>query len=222
MYCGKSREDLLSSQEAVEAQIKLQTVLKHTASRLLRRSYWEDDDDDRGSPSHVGSLEVRDGALSPKAAFHVDGIKIRLAEEEHGDRPGEGVSVERETPSLGPQRSVEKARFAEGPVSSSQKEKTSPGSVEGVLPSCLRSTSHPTKSDSSGGRPLQQEDSTCMWLGRGKKNAGKAIPREWYVLSYPLPEVSSVPQSLLASLRESVKESHFHESIYYSKKKVSV
>lgn len=208
VYCGKSREDLLSSQEAVEAQIKLQTVLKHTASRLFRRSYW--DEDDRGSPSHVGSQNVREGALSPKAAFHLDGIRIRLAEEEHGDTSS-SKSVERVAPSLEKvlsSRSVERNRKSGV--------KTSPRSVEGVTPSCLRSTS-----DTSGGRPLQQEESTWMWFGHGKKKAGKVIPREWYVLSYPLPEVTSVPLSLLASLKESVKESHFHESIYYSKKKVS-
>lgn len=201
-------------------------MLKHTAAKLMRRSYW-DGNNDRGSPSHAGVPQDR---LSTTASFYVKGITIKLAEEGDSNKP-EGT-VRGETISA---RSVERAL----PCYPKSEEK---GSVERVLrsgekvsPSCLKSSRsakgvpsslrsgekaslRSSASTLSRWQPLQQEESKWMWLG--PERAEKVIPREWYVLSYPLPEVSSVPQSLLASLKESVKESLFHESIYYSKKKV--
>ena len=47
-------------------------------------------------------------------------------------------------------------------------------------------------------------------------------PREWSVLSYPLPEFPTSSHSLLATVHDDFNESHFHKSIYYSKKNVIV
>ena len=222
MYCGKSREDLLASQEAVEAQIKLQTVLRHTAARLSRGSYWSGDDE--GSPLHVGGQTASDGALPPAAANYLDGIRIRF-EDEEGASPDSKERALSSIQGLGGGVSLKdgkkvshKARSDNLPTSLRSGD---PKSREGVSQSCLKSPSRPP-SISDEGMPLQAKESTWVWIGHGKKGAEKVIPREWHVLSCPLPEVPTASQSLLTSLKESMKESQFHESLYYSKKKVSV
>lgn len=195
----------MSSRDAVEAQVKLQAVLKHTAANLFRKSC--------SSPSRGGGQQDREGPLSPIAAMYVEGIKIELTEEEDG-KPGDRVS---------PKYGEKLSRFAQTRSTKPEKRLMErgfphPKSAEKVSAAPARSA-RSSASSASRAKPLQEEESKWMWVGPEK--AEKVIPREWYVLSYPLPEVSSVPQSLLAMLKESVKEAVFHESIYYSKKKVS-
>lgn len=241
VYCGKSREDLLASQEAVEAQIKLQTVLKHSAAGLSRRRYWSGGD--RGPPSHTGEQKVSDVALSPTAAHYLDGIRIKLAEE--GEKEASPSIEERALPTihrLGEGKSPKDVKVSSPHKAASPKssnlpsslksgEKVSPKSPEGISLSCLKSPSRPPSISGGGGAgeggeggdtSLQAKESTWVWLGQGREGAEKVIPREWHVLSCPLPKVPTLPQSLLTSLKESMKESQFHESVYYSKKKVSV
>lgn len=195
VYSGKSKEDLLSSQEAVEAQVKLQAVLRYMAAKVLKRpqkaavspppetSAGGDDHKGTASPSHVRAGVGRNGDSSPKTAFHhLEGITIQLAEEE---------------------------------VKTDERERAPQASSLRPKPGSAGKSSLATRD-----RNLQPKESSSMLLDDGKGGSRKVIPREWYVLSYPLPEVSSVPQSLLATLKHSVKEARFHESIYYSKKNV--
>jgi hypothetical protein len=214
VYCGKSREDLLSSREAVEAQIKLQTVLKQTASKLLRNE----------GGSCPSPLEGK-GTLPSKASSYLDGIKIKLADENDGCKPGEpSVSLMTSRPKrVSPSFQTPGSGISPLSVESALPPTPNPATggakpTDRVSPSCLKRS---TSADSIKGQPLQEEESSWMWVGH-KKLAEKVLPRQWHVLSCPLPEVPSVPQGLLASVKESMEESHFHESIYYSKKKVSL
>lgn len=50
---------------------------------------------------------------------------------------------------------------------------------------------------------------------------GKVLkPREWSVLSYPLPVLNSDPHGLIPTLEDCLREAHFHKCIFYSKKNV--
>lgn len=191
--------------------------MKHTAAKLLRRCYWSDEG---GSPSHVGVRQAGSGeALSPTAAHYLEGISIKLADEKE-----DAVSEERE----GSLEAVAPLLKVTSPSSPRPGEAVSPshlGTREKMAPSFPRSVSagKSTASSLTMGKPLHPEPlhpkgSNWLLMGHGMK---KMIPREWYVLSCPLPEVPSIPQSLLEALKESIKETVFHESIYYSKKIVS-
>ena len=46
-------------------------------------------------------------------------------------------------------------------------------------------------------------------------------PREWSVLSYPLPELSTDPHGVLPALKDYMEEHNFHRCIYYTKKNVN-
>ncbi len=50
---------------------------------------------------------------------------------------------------------------------------------------------------------------------------GSIAPRDWTVLSHPLPELTSDPQGVMPILKDCLQEHSFHKKIYYSKKNVS-
>lgn len=189
VYPGKSKEEILSSREAIQSQIKLKAVLKLMASKLFKAS-------DKASVASSGvgaSCQVEE--LPRKAALYLDGIDLKVTEDDSFKRKGRRLHY-----SLSPQHGSAKS---DSTLSSKGK---------------------------SGGtfkhRALQRKPCLTSLVGiatcreEGEESRKELNPREWSVLSCPLPELSSDPKSVLSMLQESIKEEYFHKAIYYTKKKV--
>ncbi len=75
-----------------------------------------------------------------------------------------------------------------------------------------------TKSSKDDVESLVSEEIDTMIIGG---EGDSMAPRDWSVLSHPLPELTSDPQGVIPVLRDCLQEHLFHKKIYYSKKNVS-
>lgn len=180
LYSGKSKEELLASHEAIEAQLKLRAVLKYIGSKFRDHRQFA------SSPPAVGG-EVKED-WSTGAAVYLQGIDLKVEERKKEEKPASGK--ERITSALAPK------------FGSPRKRRTS-------------LSTKPESSQLETSRPSLLEENK----GPGE-DKGQLSPREWFVLSYPLPDISPDPQGILSTLKECWKEEHFHKYIYYSKKNV--
>ena len=193
VYPGISKKELLHGQEVLEAQVKLQAVLRHVAMAFVRRSGQGGDDDDKSSPS-ASDVE----GLSPKAAFHLRGLCLRM-EEDTDDEKQEPLSQ----------------------PASGVRGTSSVGKSSHEHPATLDTTSMEEGRKWEEWKKWEEIEEEEQGKEEVKKGEGEEMePRKWCVLSCSIPELPCAPQSLLSMLQESVKEAQFHQAIYYSKKEV--
>ena len=70
--------------------------------------------------------------------------------------------------------------------------------------------------------PQPALESGALSMATSHKDGGdEPTPRNWCVLSHPLPELTSDPQGVMPLLKDCLQEHSFHKKIYYSKRNVS-
>lgn len=240
IFAGKSKEELLCTLEAAQAQYKLHLFIKHIGNLISLKAKYKSskDSETEDAPSKKSPL---------KSALGLEALELKVEKEEKKARrrttspqlSSQNLSSTAKTMSqLSPQdlfgtvktlpqlfpRNISNARRhraasleLEHVKSGSEKlESAKSGSGSGVR---RRRRSELTKPLS---RPMTSE---AVLLGdsqeQGDRDQEVLNPRDWSVLSCPLPKIPSCSHGLLASIQDGFEETHFHKSIYYSKKQVS-
>ncbi len=211
VFAGKTKEELLCSHEAMQAQVKLHSIVKHTADVVSMKAR-----------HRKHQLEVTaEGAKSEKSPLKstlgLGGLELKVEEEERS----EGRKSLKGKVTLLKPATASSARFEmDSAKSGSMKAGGSlkSGSVKsGSVKWRVRCNTGGLSKPSS--QPMTSE---AVLLGTSRGGGDLMNPREWSVLSYPLPKFPSSSHSLLASIQDAFKESHFHKSIYYAKKTVNL
>ena len=166
---GKTKEEVLSGAEAIEAQVKLQAIFKLMAAKMLSQKANKPERRERGE----------------RADVHLDSLVLRVAVDEEEEKTRERKELHLESAKT-------EGVWGGGGVRSGGETRTGFTS--------LMSEEREEEEEAGGGKALR--------------------PRKWSVLTYPLPELTSDPHSILGILQESMREEKFHKSIFYSKKSV--
>ena len=168
-FPGKSKDELLNSNEAEQRQKQLEREIQKLATHK-----------DTGSTSYV-TTKTLTGLLG-----ELD-LKFEGTSESTASRTDQEVT---------PHTRV--AVFVQSP---SQSETILDGQPE----------------SSEQGPPLE----AAVSMATSHKDGGdEPTPRNWCVLSHPLPELTSDPQGVMPLLRDCLQEHSFHKKIYYSKRNV--
>ena len=75
------------------------------------------------------------------------------------------------------------------------------------------------QAESTEQQPALEGDALSMATSN-KDGGDEPTPRNWCVLSHPLPELTSDPQGVMPLLKDCLQEHSFHKKIYYSKRNV--
>lgn len=155
----------------------------------------------RASQRHQEGSSLRwNSKLLDKVASHLDSIDLKVASDKHEP---ERKSLAKEgdmwlPPLFPPQKSGGESSKEHSTV----KERAADHKLSIVL-------------------PKREEEEEEEEEGAGKEES-KLKPRDWAVLSRPLPELPDDQHGILTMLQTSAQEQHFHKSIYYTKRKVGV
>ena len=200
--------------EAAKAQVKLHSIIRHTASVVKSRATL------REKMFQKATLEgTKSSPL--KSALGLERLELKVEEE---GREEETISRLDQTVTSSSLRKPASTSSSVKLEAATPKTVSVKSSKEGHLKRRRKKRERGATSLKPSSQPMTSHTVLLGSISQesGGRGGGQDLlsPREWSVLSYPLPEFPTSSQSLLASLQDGVEESKFHKSIYYSKKTV--